>query len=392
MSDVRIRGLTKRWHGKPPDDGGRRSRPRRSRRASSSSCSVRAAAARRRRCAASPGSRPPNTGEITFGDDASSTPAAEGQRAAEQARHRHGLPVLRALAAHDRAQEHRLPAARPAASIKATARPWVEETAALVDCEPLLDRYPGAAERRPAAARRARPRPRRPARARPVRRAAEQPRRPAARPGAHRDPRAAQPPRLHRRVRHPRPVGGARPRRPARDHARRAASSSSARPRRSSRSPRPSTSPASSACRTGFALDVTGDGAGRTTASRLGASTAPRRPRARLARRPLHEPRTSGSTARRGRSRPAAGSRFPPSSSTPSSAGSSWTSSSTVGDTRLRAASQRASAAAGPGRSTPARASAVVRSGATPRFFDEAGARVMPLAQPPSAPSGALRR
>ena len=47
--------------------------------------------------------------------------------------------------------------------------------------------------------------------------------------GAHRDPRAPHPARVHRRLRHPRPVRGARPRRPARDHAGRARSSSSAR-------------------------------------------------------------------------------------------------------------------------------------------------------------------
>ena len=49
---------------------------------------------------------------------------------------------------------------------------WVEETAALVDCSALLDRYPGPAQRRPAAARRPRPWPRRPPRRRAVRRAA----------------------------------------------------------------------------------------------------------------------------------------------------------------------------------------------------------------------------
>ena len=38
---------------------------------------------------------------------------ARDQRAAEQAEHRHGLPVVRPLAAHDGAQEHRLPAQDP---------------------------------------------------------------------------------------------------------------------------------------------------------------------------------------------------------------------------------------------------------------------------------------
>ena len=191
---------------------------------------------------------------------------------------------------------------------RATARQWVDETAALVDCQHTARPVPRPAERRPAAARRARARPRRPARARPVRRAAEQPRRAAARPGANRDPRAPQPPRLHRGVRHARPVRGARPRRPARDHAHRRASSSSRRPRRSTSNRPRSTSPASSACPTGSALERHGDGAvaqRARSASRAAVGLAAGSYVVALAR-----PRTSGSHRGRRPSPPAAGSRF----------------------------------------------------------------------------------
>ena len=119
---------------------------------------------------------------------------------------------------------------------------------------------PRPAERRPAAARRARSRARRAARPGPVRRAPEQPGRPAARPGPRRAPRAAPAQAVHRGVRDARPERGPRARHPNGDHARRQHRAAGFSPRRCSWIPPPSTSPPSSACRTGSQAHY-GDGA-----------------------------------------------------------------------------------------------------------------------------------
>ena len=78
-----------------------------------------------------------------------STPRAHGP-APGQAQHRDGVPVLRAVAAHDRAQEHRVPL--KARKMKGPARRWVEEHArsSTVAARPLS----GPAQWRSAAARR----------------------------------------------------------------------------------------------------------------------------------------------------------------------------------------------------------------------------------------------
>ena len=78
---------------------------------------------------------------IAFGDQRVFDRAAEGQPAARQAQHRDGVPVLRAVAAHDGAQEHRLPAAGPHER-RGLQDGWVDDIAAAVDCGELLARYP----------------------------------------------------------------------------------------------------------------------------------------------------------------------------------------------------------------------------------------------------------
>ena len=93
----------------------------------------------------------------------------------------------------------------------------------------LLDRYPRAAVRRPAPARRDGPRHRAPAARVPVRRAAVQPRRQAARRDAHRDPRAAPAPGRDLDLRHARPGRGDDDGRPHGGDERRPRSSRSAR-------------------------------------------------------------------------------------------------------------------------------------------------------------------
>ena len=74
--------------------------------ASCSSCSARRAAARRRRCAASPGLE-----EETSGADHDRRRGRQ-RPAPVAARHRDGVPVLRALSAPERARQHGVPAAR----------------------------------------------------------------------------------------------------------------------------------------------------------------------------------------------------------------------------------------------------------------------------------------
>ena len=122
-------------------------------------------------------------------------------------RHRDGLPELRALPAHERPPEPRLRAQGAADAEGGDAR-RVDEVAELLGLEELLDRRPGPALRRPAAARRDGPRDRPRAEGVPDGRAALEPRREA--PGRHARIAGAAPctARRHDRLRHPRPGRG----------------------------------------------------------------------------------------------------------------------------------------------------------------------------------------
>ena len=152
--------------------------------------------------------------------------------AAREARPRDGVPVLCAVAAHDRARQHRL---RPEAArtSRATRSPGASPT-----CSPCSTCRPRGAQgdgpvRRPAPARRARPgachRAAHPA----ARRAAVQSRRQGAAAAARRDQGAAAQTRLRRDPRHARPRGGHDHGRPHRRHGSRAGSRRRARRRRS---------------------------------------------------------------------------------------------------------------------------------------------------------------
>ena len=141
-----------------------------------------------------------------------------GERpAATRPRHRHGVPVLRALPAHERQGQHGLqpaPAPHPARGHgrgdPQGRRQARAGSAAGAQAAPAL--------RRPAPARRHGPRHRaQPARL-PLRRAPLQPRRPPARADALRDPQAAPRPRRHLRLRHARPDRGHDHGRPHRRH------------------------------------------------------------------------------------------------------------------------------------------------------------------------------
>ena len=117
----------------------------------------------------------------------------------EGARHRDGVPELRALPAHDGARQHGLRAAcwrsEPKATIDERGRARRRDPRPRRPARPLS----APALRRPAPARRDGPRDRaRPAGV-PVRRAALQPRRQAARADAHRDQGAAPAPEDHHR-------------------------------------------------------------------------------------------------------------------------------------------------------------------------------------------------
>ena len=141
MSDVRIRGLTKRWQGKPPttavDDldldvhsgeflvllG-------------PSGCGKTTTL----RCIA--GLETANTGEIHFGD----TPVFDATRRVNLPPNKRRIGMVfqsYALWPHMTVRKNIGYPLRARRTDKETTRKWVEETAALVDCDPLLERYPG---------------------------------------------------------------------------------------------------------------------------------------------------------------------------------------------------------------------------------------------------------
>ena len=123
------------------------------------------------------------------------------------ARHRDGVPVVRAVPDHDGAREHLLRAGHPQG-----AEGRAEEDRRARGRDPADDPparpQAGAAVGRPAPARRDGTRDRPRSVAVPVRRAAVQPRRQAARRDARRDQAAAPAPRQHHRLRHARPDRG----------------------------------------------------------------------------------------------------------------------------------------------------------------------------------------
>ena len=143
------------------------------------------------------------------------------QGAAAQARPRHGVPVLRALSAHDGARQPDLLAQRSSGAGRAEREKAALEAARDHRARAAARPLPARALRRPAPARRHGPRDHPPPQGLPVRRAAVQPRRGAARPHARRDPQAARPARRHLRLRHPRPDRGDDDGRPRRRDARR---------------------------------------------------------------------------------------------------------------------------------------------------------------------------
>ena len=122
---------------------------------------------------------------ITAGDDLHRRPRRQRPRA-RRARHRHGVPELRALSAHDRLRQHGLRPAQPRHAQARDRRPRARGGA-----HPRHRAAPrpqaARAVRRPAPARRHGPRHRARAAGLPVRRAAVQPRRQAARADARRD-------------------------------------------------------------------------------------------------------------------------------------------------------------------------------------------------------------
>ena len=140
-------------------------------------------------------------------------------RPPRRARHRHGVPELRALPAHDRAPEHRLrdEGARHAQGRDRRPRGRGREAPR---ARPLPRPQAQEPLGRPAPARRHRPRARPPAAGVPVRRAAVEPRREAPGRDADRDQAPPAPPRHHRRLRHPRPGRGDDDGRPRGRHAR----------------------------------------------------------------------------------------------------------------------------------------------------------------------------
>ena len=140
-------------------------------------------------------------GEIRIGDRLGQFGGAEGPR------HRHGVPVLRALSDHDRAREHHLRHGKPRRAEAAARRGGEARRGASAD-RAAAEAQARPAFRRPAPARRHGPRPGARPQAVPVRRAAFQPRRQAARRHAHRDQEAAPPRRQDHGLCHARPGRG----------------------------------------------------------------------------------------------------------------------------------------------------------------------------------------
>ena len=115
---------------------GEGARPRRRARARSSRCSAPRAAARPRRLRMIAGFE-----AVTHGRDHAGRPAHRDAAAGAPQR-RHGVRGLFALSAADRARQHRLRAEERAHVARARRERRVAEIAALVEIEPILDRYP----------------------------------------------------------------------------------------------------------------------------------------------------------------------------------------------------------------------------------------------------------
>ena len=126
----------------------------------------------------------------------------------KDARHRHGVPELRALSAHDGRREHGLLAAAARRAEEGDRRRGSTAPPRSSASTPLPRALSAPALRRPAPARRHGPRHRARSAGVPVRRAAVQSRRQAARADAHRDQGAAPAAQDHDDLRHPRPDRG----------------------------------------------------------------------------------------------------------------------------------------------------------------------------------------
>ena len=171
--------------------------------------------------------RRPRRGDLGRRSDIDGQPCRPG--GARRARHRHGVPVLRALSAHDGARQPGLRPRNIAAAARTRSRRVVRGRAQMLEIEPLLAAPAEPALGRPAPARRHRPRHREGARAflfdEPLSNLDA-----ALRVAHPRRARAAAPaPRLHDGLRHPRPGRGDDAGRPHRGAERTAASSRSAR-------------------------------------------------------------------------------------------------------------------------------------------------------------------
>ena len=169
------------------------------------------------RCVA--GLEAPDAGRIEIGGRVVFDAAQGRVGAAAPAQPRHGVPVLRHLAAPERVRERRLPAADPQAGEGRDRPPGRRGAGPRGPGRPRPAQVVGAVGR-PAAARRRGAGHRAVARCHAARRAAEQPRRQAARPHARRDPPPAARARHRRHVRDPRPGRGAGAVGPRAGHAR----------------------------------------------------------------------------------------------------------------------------------------------------------------------------